>query len=155
MIRPLPACLLGVALSGVAAAPVGAHSPDEALALVERAADHIREKGRLQAFADFNRPNGGFVDGDLFVFCTDSANVVLANGGNPMLVGKNMSAVRDGEGRLPAADLFRIAQTKGRGWYEYLWPNPVRRRIERKVAYAIRIDDKTMCAAGYYKPNSP
>jgi cytochrome c len=155
MTGPLAPCLLGVALLAATTKPASVRSPEEVQALVERAADYIQEHGRKQAFADFTRPDGGFVDGELFIFCNDAANIQLANGGNPMLVGKNMSAVRDAEGRLPASELFRIAQAKGRGWYEYVWPNPARGRVERKVAYVARIDDQTICASGYYRPDQP
>jgi cytochrome c len=155
MTRVLLAGLLAVALFAVATTPVCAGSQEEVQALVERAADHIRVRGRTQAFADFSRPDGGFVDGDLYVFCFDTTGVSLAHGGNPKLVGKNLSAVRDAEGKLTSLELIRVAQTKGQGWYEYLWPNSVSGRVERKVTYVMRIDDQTICASGYYKQDQP
>jgi cytochrome c len=155
MTRVLLAGLLAVALFAATVRPVSARSPEEVQALVERAAEHIREYGRQQAFADFNRPDGGFVDGELFIFCNDASGVQLANGGNPKMVGKNMSAVRDADGKLPARELYRIAQTKGQGWFEFLWPNPAKGLVEQKAAFVVRIDDQTICASGYYKPNPP
>jgi signal transduction histidine kinase len=155
MTRALLAGLLGVALFAATAKPVSARSPEEAQALVERGAEHIREHGRQQAFADFNRPDGGYVDGELYIFCNDASGVLLANGGNPKMVGKNMSAVPDAKGTLTSAEIFRIGQTKGRGWYEYFWPNLFTGRVERKVAYILRIDDQTICGSGYYKPDPP
>jgi cytochrome c len=153
MRRVLLTGLLVVVLAGVEANPVAARSPEEAQALVERAADYILEHGRQQAFADFNRPDGGFVDGELYVFCNDAAGIQLANGGNPKMVGKNISAVPDAKGTLTTAEIFNLGQTKGRGWYEYFWPNLVKGRVERKVAYIVRIDAQTICASGYYKPD--
>jgi cytochrome c len=155
MTRVLLAGLLGVGLFAATVMPVSARLPEEAQALVERAAEHIREHGRQQAFADFNRPDGGFVDGELYIYCNDASGVQLANGGNPKLVGKNMSALRDAKGTLTTAEIFRIGQTKGRGWYEYFWPNLVKGLVERKAAYVLRIDDQTICASGYYKPDPP
>lgn len=155
MTRVALAVLLGVGCCATALQPAFAHSPDEVQALVERAADYIRDHGRQQAFATFNRPDGGFVEGELYIFCNDISGVQLANGGNPKMVGKNLSGLRDAEGRLPTVDLNRIAQTAGRGWYEYLWPNPAKGRVERKTAYVLRIDDRTVCASGYFKPNQP
>jgi signal transduction histidine kinase len=153
MTRVLLAALLAGAHFGVATKLVAAGSPDEVHALVERAAKHVRMHGREQAFADFNRPDGGFVDGDLYVFCDDAAGINLANGGNPNLVGRNLAAVRDPDGKLPALDLYRMTQAKGEGWYDFLWPNPATGRVERKVVFAVRIDDQTFCASGYYKPD--
>lgn len=153
MTRVLLAALLAAAHFGVAAKPVFAGSPEEVQALVERAAAYIQVHGRQQAFVDFNRPDGGFVDGDLYVFCDDAAGLNLANGGNPNLVGRNLAAVHDPDGKLPALDLYHMTQTKGQGWYDFLWPNPARGRVERKVVFAMRIDDQTFCASGYYKPD--
>jgi cytochrome c len=146
---------LAIALFTVAARPVAAEPADEARALVERASEHIREYGRKQAFADFSRRDGGFVKGELYVFCDDANGVVLAHGDNPKLVGKSLSGLRDAEGNLPAAELFRVGQTKGRGWVEYLWPNAANGWVQRKVTYVVRIDDQTVCASGYYKPDLP
>jgi cytochrome c len=153
MTRVLLAALLAAGHFGVAAKPVSAGSPEEVQALVERGAEYIRVHGRQQAFADFNRPDGGFVDGDLYVFCDDAAGINLANGGNPNLVGRNLAAVRDPDGKLPALDLYHMTQTQGQGWYNFLWPNPATGRVERKVVFAVRIDDQTFCASGYYKPD--
>jgi cytochrome c len=153
MTRVLLAGLLAIGLFAVAAQPVSAHSPEEVQVLVERAADYIREHGRTQAFADFSRPDGGFVDGELYVFCLDVSGVVLAHGGNPKIVGRNMSGVRGPDGRLPNVEANHLGLTQGSGWLEYLWPNPGAGRVQLKVNYVLRIDDHTVCGSGYYKPN--
>jgi cytochrome c len=155
MNRVLLAGLLVVGLFAVAAKAVAAGSPEEVQALVERAAAYIREHGPQQAFADFSRPGGGFVDGELYVFCLDADGMVVAHGGNPKLVGKNLAAVRDPDGQLRTRTLLQIAQTKGRGWLEYPWPEVDEGRIGRKVTYVLRIDDHTICGSGYYKPDQP
>jgi cytochrome c len=147
--------LLAVLLAA-AATPACAGSPEDVKALVERAAQYVHDYGLQRAFADFSRPDGGFVDGELYVFCSDNTGTQLANGGNPKLVGKNLSSARDANGKGGTnVELHRIAQTKGYGWYEYLWPNPAKGRVERKVVYVIRIDDQIICASGYYKPVPP
>jgi cytochrome c len=155
MTRAMLAGLLAVGALTAAANPVAAHSPDEVQALVERAAAHFQQYGREQALADFNRPDGGFVIDELYVFCSDSAGIQVANGGNPKLVGKNLFALRDANGTLATLEIYRLGQTKGHGWYEYLWPNAATGHIQRKVSYALRMDDHTVCASGYYKPDEP
>jgi cytochrome c len=153
VIRALLADLLAVAVLAVAAKPVAAHSPEEVQALVEHAADYIRVHGRQQAFADFSRPDGGFVNGDLYVFCLDKSGIDLANGGNPKLVGHNLSGVRGPDGHRPNVELSHLGQTQGSGWLEYRWPHIASGRGGRKAAYIIRIDDHTVCGSGYYKPD--
>ena len=164
----LLAALLGVALFAAAsrpavadtlaiqsAAPAAAHTAEEAKALAERAVAHIRAVGRDQAFADFSRPDGGFVDGDLYVFCQDVSGVVVAHGGNPKLVGRNMAGGRGPDGRLANVEINQLGLSQGSGWLEFRWPNPATKRIELKAAYVMKVDDHTVCGSGYYKGASP
>ncbi len=153
--RRLLGCLFGVTLSAGSCWAATAHTTDEITALVERAAAHIRSVGPVQAYADITRPDGGFVDGDLYVFCNSADGIVLANGGNPKIVGKNFASVRDAEGRQPILDGVRLGLTQGQGWLEYLWPNMKSGRVQRKMTYVLRIDDRTVCGSGYYKPDPP
>jgi len=132
-------------------APAIARTAVEAQALAERAVQHIRDVGRDQAFADFSRPDGGFVDGELYIFCQDASGVVVAHGGNPKIVGRDMSEVRGPDGRLANVEINRLGLTQGSGWLEFDWPNPATRRIERKAAYVLKVDDHTVCGSGYYK----
>jgi cytochrome c len=129
-----------------------ATTADQTKAFAERAVAHIREVGRDRAFADFSRPDGGFIDGELYVFCQDISGVVVAHGGNPGIVGKNLSEVRDPDGRYPNVELNRMGLDNGSGWVRYRWPNPATNRIARKIAYVIKVDDRTVCGAGYYEP---
>jgi len=132
-----------------------AHTAEEVKALTERAVAHIHDVGREQAFADFTRPDGGFVDGELYIYCQDASGVVLAHGGNPMLVGRNMADVRGPDGRLANVEINQLGLSKGSGWLEFRWPNPATKRIELKVAYVMKVDNRTVCGSGYYKGGGP
>src|SRR6202789_32310 len=101
---PIGLLLAGCVTFGTAAS---ATTADQTKAFAERAAAHVREVGRDRAFADFSRPDGGFVDGELYVFCQDVSGVVVAHGGNPGIIGKNLSGVRDPDGRYPNVELNR------------------------------------------------
>jgi signal transduction histidine kinase len=139
----------------VVAVSAKAGTAEQAQALAERAVAHIRDVGRERAFADFSRPDGGFVDGELYVFCQDASGVVVAHGGNPKLVGRNMADVRGPDGRLANVEINHLGLTQGSGWLEFRWPNPVTKRIELKAAYVLKVDDHTVCGSGYYKGSSP
>ncbi len=132
--------------------PASAERAEEVQALVERAAAHIQTVGKQQAFADLSRPDGGFVVGELYVFCLAAGGTILAQGGNPKLVGKNLSDFRGADGRQPAVDIVRLGLTEGQGWLQYPWPNPQSGQVQTKVTYVLRIDHRTVCASGYYKP---
>ena len=145
--------LVLIGLAAAAAAPP--HLEEEVQALVARAAAHIQVVGPEKAFADFNRRDGGFVDGELYMFCNSIDGIVLAHGGNPRLVGRSLLAVRDGAGNQPIAEIDRIALTTGHGWVVYLWPNPVTGRVQHKTSYVMRIDEHILCGAGYFTADPP
>ena len=124
---------------------------DEAKHFAERAASHVKDVGKDKAFADFSRADGGYVDGELYIFCQAEDGTVVAHGGNPAIVGKNMLAVKDPDGKAPNAEMNRIGLTQGAGWYDFRWPNPATKQIQQKSAYVIKIDQHTICGSGYYK----
>jgi cytochrome c len=151
--RMLRICVaLGAALSLY---PIGVshagRTGEEAKALLERAVAHIRQAGHQQAFADLSRPDGDYVDGELYVFCYAPDGTTVAHGANALLVGKNLSGMKDPDGKLVIVDLLRVGMEQGEGWIDFRWPNPLSKKIEAKSAYIIRADETTVCGSGYYK----
>jgi len=145
-----------IVLGALAVGPLAtARTAQEAQALAERAVAHIHDVGREQAFADFSRPDGGFVDGELYVFCQDADGEVLAHGGNPKLVGRNLRDVRGPDGRLANVEINQLGLSRGSGWLEFRWPNPATKRIELKAAYVLKVDNHTVCGSGYYEASPP
>jgi signal transduction histidine kinase len=132
-----------------------ARTADEAQALMERTVAHIQDVGREQAFADFSRPDRGFVDGEVHVFCLDKTERNLAHGGNPKLVGRNMADVRGPDGQFATVAVNHLGLTQGSGWLEVRRPNPVTKRIELTAVYVLNVDNHTVCGSGYYKGVSP
>jgi cytochrome c len=122
----------------------------EAKALLDRAVAHVDSVGAEKAYADFNRPDGGFVDRDLYVYCVDMQGNTLAHGANPALVGKNLLDLKDVNGVQPVREGIRIAQTTGQGTFEYSWPNPISKKIEPKSTYVSKVKNGE-CAVGYYR----
>jgi cytochrome c len=142
--RVATATLLTATLPSLAA------SPEQAKAFSERAAAYIERVGEEKAFTDFTRPDGGFVDGELYVFCYDHSGTNKAHGGNPAFVGRNLLHIKDPDGAEPNARIVTMGFEQGRGWVDFKWPNPVTKRIENKSAFVIRTHDVT-CGVGYYK----
>ena len=143
---------MGALLCVALAAPLAARAAtaDEAKTMSEKAAAYIKQVGEAQAFADFSRPDGGFVNGELYVFCYDHDGNNKAHGGNPSFVGKNLLHVKDPDGNEPNAMIVDTGFSKGQGWVDFKWPNQVSKKIEAKSAYVIRTDD-VVCGVGYYK----
>lgn len=150
----LRAALLAATLVLAAPRADAADTAQQVQDLVERAAAHIRAAGQ-PALRDITRPNGGFVEGDLYVFCLAADGTMVAHGGNPKLVGKVLATLRDTEGTLPVVEILRLGRTQGHGWVEYLWPNQQTQHIQRKTAYVLQVDERIVCGSGYYKPEAP
>jgi cytochrome c len=151
--------MIGIRSAGVTALCCGllaistaamAASAEEAKALSEKAAAYIKQVGEEKAFTDFSRPDGGFVNGELYVFCYDHDGNNKAHGGNPSFVGKNLLHMKDPDGKEPNAMIVDTGFSKGEGWVDFKWPNPVSKKIEGKSAYVIRTGD-VVCGVGYYK----
>jgi len=130
-------------------------SATRAEALLERAVAHIGAVGRDRAFEEFSQPGGPFVDGAIYVFCNRADGTVLANGGNPRLVGQRPVALRQPAGDSPVERMFRAARPDGRGWATYRWPNPATLSVQRKESYIIALDTAVICGAGYYLDSPP
>ncbi|WP_159999293.1 cache domain-containing protein, partial [Roseomonas sp. 18066] len=162
--RPLPrrCCLL---LPGLLPAALAMGSAPAALAQEEgilrkraetesflrQAAAYLEQVGIEQALAAFNAPQGRFVAGERYVFCYRLDGTVLAHGGNPALLGRNLGALRDARGKPFAATLIRIAVTQGEGWLTYDWINPVSRQTEIKDTFIMRLREDLICSAGHYR----
>lgn len=124
---------------------------DEAVAMVKKAAALIKSDGKDKAFAAFSdRNNPAFHDRDLYVFVYDLNGVALAHGNNPKMVGRHLIDMKDNEGKPLIKDMVDVAKTKGKGWVEYKWPNPVNNSIEAKASYVERVDDM-LVGSGIYK----
>ena len=124
----------------------------DAETLVKKAVEYYKANGKDKALPEFNNPKGKFADLDngLFLFVYDFNGKCVAQGANPVMVGKVLIDLKDPDGKMVIKDLIEIAKTKGKGWYEYKWPNPATKNIEIKVSY-VEGHDNLMIGCGYYK----
>lgn len=123
---------------------------EEAVALAQKAVAYIKANGKEKAYAEFT--NGTqFKDRDLYIFVVQFDGMAMAHGVNPKLVGKNMSELKDSDGKFFIKEFIEVAKTKGKGWVDYKWPNPVTKALDDKTSYVERVDDNSFVACGVYK----
>jgi cytochrome c len=122
----------------------------EATALVEKGVAFIKAEGKEKAFTEFTDNKGKFVDRDLYIFVVDFKGLTLAHGGNAKLVGKDMSGLKDADGEPFIQKMIELAKSKGNGWVDYKWTNPVTKKIEAKTTYVQKVDDYFL-GCGIYK----
>lgn len=134
--------------SAAHAAP--AATADDAVALVKEAVQYLKKNGKEAAFAEFSNPKGHFVNGELYVVATGLDGVVLANGSNARMIGKNIRDIKDADGKLFVQEQIKLVTAQGSGWVNFRWPNPVTKAIEPKTVYVERVDD-LLLGSGIYK----
>lgn len=125
-------------------------SAAEATALVKKAIAYIKANGREKAFAEFSNPNGPFRDRDLYMTTVDTDGKMLAHGVNPKLVGKSLIELKDIDGKHFVKEYIDLAKTKGNGWVDFKWPNPITKVVQQKSMYVEKMDDLVV-GCGIYK----
>lgn len=68
----------------------------------------------------------------------------------PHLVGSSTLDLKDADGKYFVREYLRIATTRGSGWHDFLWLNPVTQQIAEKSGYVERVGD-FMADCGIYK----
>jgi signal transduction histidine kinase len=123
-----------------------------AKALLEKAVAHYREVGD-KALAEFSR-QGEYVDGERYVFVTDTSGVMLASGGpSVVLIGRDVSSVLDPELQKGFKEVLTTPESAGIQQSEYRWKNQNDGKVERKRVYFQRIGNRVL-AVGYYLPRA-
>jgi len=125
-------------------------TPTEAEALVRKAIDFIRAKGRDVAFTEFNDRAGKFVNRDLYIVVYSMNGKCLAHGRDKEKVGEDMINLMDPDNKPIVRDRIEIARTRGKGWQEYKTVNPATKEMENKIAYNELYED-VIVASGAFK----
>jgi hypothetical protein len=124
-------------------------SPEEAIALVQRAAELRQRSSKENFLRALTDPANGFHDRDMYVFVLDEQGRYLAFGGNPAKVG---SRVQDVPG-IDGAGLLKTIQAQAAyepGWVEYDITNPSTGKVQTKMSYVQSIDGLSL-GCGVYK----
>lgn len=122
----------------------------EAVAMVQKVIASIKANGRDKTFADVNNLQGPFRDRDLYVTINDMNGKNLAHGANAKMQGKDLMDLKDADGKLFVRERMELAKTKGKGWQDYKFVNPVSKQIEQKSMYFEKYED-IVINCGIYK----
>jgi cytochrome c len=124
-------------------------TPAEAEKMVKNAVAFFNANGQEKAFAEFSNLNGKFVQGDLYIFVYDMTGKCVAHGGNPKMVGKDLIDMKDPDGKSFVKERIEIAKSKGKGWQNYKFTNPVTKTIENKTAYIEKVGNFVVGCGAY------
>ena len=118
-------------------------TPDEAMAMLQKAVAHYNAVGREQALRDFTGRVTPFFDRDLYVACIDSHLIITANGRFPNLVGSAVEPLS--RAAWDSASISQIVSVN----YAYL--NPITKESESKTFYYEKVGSD-VCGVGVYHP---
>lgn len=122
---------------------------DEAKALVQKAVALYRGAGPAAALAAFNETGGAFQPKDLFVVAIGLDGVMRQHAKVAAFNGKDVSQLRDAEGKLFVQEQLKIATGPGAGWVEFVFSNPAEKTIENKIMYLEKVHD-VFLGVGYF-----
>lgn len=138
------------AVPAAAASAAQTHTPEEAQALVQKAAEALGQMGKEKAYAAFLDKTGPYWHGDLYVFVVNFDGVWESYPPKPDAVGTKLLDVTDVDGRHFVRDMITVARDQGEGWVHYMWKNPATKKIQPKSTYVKRVGD-ILVASGVYR----
>jgi signal transduction histidine kinase len=128
---------------------------DQAKAMLTKAVAAVKAD-KAKALDEFNAGTGGFLQGDLYVFCdniSDGKVVALANPNAKNLIGQDSRTFKDSTGKNFGMELFAAAN-KPEGEItvtDYLFPKPGADKTPvQKESFTTKVSD-LVCGVGYYK----
>ena len=125
-------------------------SQEEAKEWVQKALAFYKKAGKAIAMAEFTNPKGPFIEGDMYVFVLNLKGTMLAHGVNEKYIGQDFIDVKDSDGRSFIREIVEVGNTKGSGFVDYKWYNPVTKEDLVKHVYFEKVDDVLICS-GVYK----
>src|SRR5271156_5273810 len=108
----IAAASAAVLLSSTAFAQQQYGSRDEAKAMLLKAVAAVKED-KTKALDMFNKGEGGFLDRDLYVFCSNVSDGITVATGNPntkQVIGQDGRALKDSTGYVYGLELYAAGQ---------------------------------------------
>lgn len=139
-----------IAVLALATAALSAGTKDQAKALVKSAIADFKAEGE-GIFAKITAKDPKYVKEDLYVTVYDMNGKCVAHGANPKQAGKDLIDLKDPDGKPFVKERVEIAKSKGSGWQDYKFTNPVDKKIEQKTAYLEKIGDYIFACGAYSK----
>lgn len=125
-------------------------NPADAIAMVEKGLAYMQKNGKDALVQEINNKNPDFINGSIYLYVRGLDGIVIAHPINPKLIGKNMLDLPDADGKYYRKEIIALAKSKGKGWVDYRYNNPVSKQIENKTTYIFRSND-VILEAGIYK----
>lgn len=113
---------------------------EDAVAMVQAAVARVKAVGVEKAAREFMGDDGKWKAKGLYISMYNIKNnrvVVVAHGMDQKLIGKDLTGLRDADGKLFLQEAVKMAQ--GGGWVYYKWPDPGTRKLCAKASYILKV----------------
>jgi len=121
------------------------------VAFVKEAVAYAGANGKDAALSEFNRPNGSFVRGELYIYAYDFNGTTIAHPFKPEKIGVNRINETDAHGNYFIKDLRDTAEN-GSGFVEFYYINPAHNRtVEKKLGYVEKAGNSWWLGSGIYQ----
>jgi hypothetical protein len=138
--------------TGTLAQPAQFGTAAEAKAMEVRVIAELKAN-ESAAIAKFNKPDGGFRDRDLYVFCFNTKTGIFSAQIHPELLGTDNRLLKEKDGSPLGQKVYDAVQPLKDGQIVtvgYNYPRPNTTNPLPKVAYVARVGN-TACGVGYWK----
>ena len=139
---------LALSLSATAVLAQASGTAAEAKAMLEKAIAALKAD-KTKALADFNAPDHGFRDRDLYVFCYNTTDGKFTSHANAKLLGTDVRTLTIGGQKL-GEEIFNTAKPDKIATVDYMFPKPGATEPSPKVSFVTKVGDLG-CGVGYYK----
>ncbi len=120
---------------------------EQAEAMLERAVA-VLKADKSRALDLFTSGDGGFIKGDLYVFCGGPDGLVT---GHPYFMGGKLKEFKDKTGKATGEEIYAVAEEGKFAEVSYKWlrPGGGEEHVD-KVSLITKVGDQ-ICGVGYYK----
>ncbi|HEX7644466.1 MAG TPA: cache domain-containing protein [Burkholderiaceae bacterium] len=125
-------------------------TPEQAVAMVHRVIADMKSGGKDAVIDEINTLSNKYRDRDLYVTVMDMSGKELAHGSNKKMQGVNLIELKDTDGKSYIKERIELVKSKGKGWQDYKFVNPVTKQIEPKSMYFEKYED-VIVSCGVYK----
>jgi signal transduction histidine kinase len=90
-------------------------------------------------------------EGALYVFVYSPDGTCVAHGFNTNYVGTKRLDIKDPDGKEYIKDAIELGKTKGKGWVDYKYFNPLTKIVQKKSTYVEFAEGLVICCGVYLK----
>jgi hypothetical protein len=119
----------------------------QAKTMLNRAVVAIKQN-KAKALEMFNKGQGGFKEGDLYVFCANASDGILT--AHPYLKGEQLQDIKGKKGYPLGKEIMQNAAEGQIKHVNYWWPRPGSDKPLEKQTFYTKVDGQN-CGVGFYK----